>query len=72
MPTLESALVISNNQVSSHMFEMELAAPQIVPFCEPGQFVHLRVNSLNDPLLRRPLSLYDVDKNEVLSPCCIK
>jgi dihydroorotate dehydrogenase electron transfer subunit len=62
MPTLESALVISNNQVSSHMFEMELAAPQIVPFCEPGQFVHLRVNSLNDPLLRRPLSLYDVDK----------
>ena len=63
MPTLESALVISNNQVSSHMFEMELAGPQIVPFCEPGQFVHLRVNSLNDPLLRRPISLYDVDKN---------
>jgi dihydroorotate dehydrogenase electron transfer subunit len=64
MPTLESALVISNNQVSTHIFEMELAAPQIVPFCEPGQFVHLRVNGLNDPLLRRPLSLYDVDKNQ--------
>lgn len=63
MPALEQALVISNNQVGPSLFEMELAAPQTVPFCEPGQFIHIRVSSSHDPLLRRPLSLYDVEKN---------
>jgi dihydroorotate dehydrogenase electron transfer subunit len=63
MPDLEQALVISNNEVGPSLFEMELAASQTVPLCQPGQFVHLRVSSTHDPLLRRPLSLYDVDKN---------
>lgn len=62
MSTLEQALVISNNQVGPSLFEIELDAPQTVPFCEPGQFVHIRVSSSHDPLLRRPLSLYDVVK----------
>lgn len=61
MSNLEKAQVISNNQVSTNLFEMELKAPQTVPLCNPGQFIHIRVSSQHDPLLRRPLSLYDVD-----------
>lgn len=61
MPIVEKAQIISNNQVSSNLYEMELKAPQTVPLCKPGQFLHVRVSSQNDPLLRRPLSLYDVD-----------
>ena len=64
MPCIERAQVISNSQVSSDLFEMELKAPQIVPLCKPGQFIHLRVSSQYDPLLRRPLSLYDVDRQQ--------
>jgi len=64
MPNLEKARVISNNQVSTNLFEMEVKAPQVVPLCKPGQFIHLRVSDQYDPLLRRPLSLYDVDRHE--------
>jgi len=64
MPSLEKAQVISNNQVSTSLFEMVVKAPQIVPLCNPGQFIHIRVSSQNDPLLRRPLSLYDVDRQQ--------
>lgn len=44
------------------MWELEFIAPAIAPECKPGQFVHIRSTLGNNPLLRRPLSLYDVDK----------
>lgn len=62
MSTLEQGLVIRHNQVCRDMYEMELIVPGIAPACKPGQFVHLRSGNYNQPLLRRPLSLYDVDK----------
>lgn len=62
MPLLEKGLVIGHNQVSRDMYELEFIAPGITPDCQPGQFVHIRSAQENDPLLRRPLSLYDVDK----------
>jgi dihydroorotate dehydrogenase electron transfer subunit len=40
---------------------MEFAAPEIASAARPGQFVHIRAGDDHDPLLRRPLSLYDVD-----------
>ncbi|MFH2054653.1 MAG: dihydroorotate dehydrogenase electron transfer subunit [bacterium] len=36
--------------------EMQLTAPPL-----PGNFVHIKVNSETDPLLRRPFSIYDYD-----------
>lgn len=59
---LESGLVIVHNQVSRNMYQMEFISPEIAIMCEPGQFVHVKVNSLSSPLLRRPLSIYDADK----------
>lgn len=32
----------------------------------PGQFVHVLVGSTNDPLLRRPLSIHDVDSGRIV------
>jgi dihydroorotate dehydrogenase electron transfer subunit len=62
MPKSENAEIISNRQVADKLWEMEILAPGVSSQSSPGQFVHLRVTEHNDPLLRRPLSLYDVDK----------
>lgn len=62
MPFVEQGLVVRHNQVSRDMWELEFIAPAIAPEALPGQFVHIRSTLGSNPLLRRPLSLYDVDK----------
>lgn len=59
---LEKSLVLVHNQVSREMYQMELICPEIAALSQPGQFIHVKVNATHDPLLRRPLSIYDVDK----------
>jgi len=62
VPFVEQGLVVRHNQVSRDMWELEFIAPAIAPEALPGQFVHIRSTLGSNPLLRRPLSLYDVDK----------
>ncbi|MGI6469483.1 MAG: dihydroorotate dehydrogenase electron transfer subunit [Syntrophomonadaceae bacterium] len=61
MPALEKGLVTTNQPVGELLYEMEIIAPKIARQAQPGQFVHVRPASTYDPLLRRPLSLYDVN-----------
>lgn len=64
MPKVEKGAVVGNLQVADDLWEMELMIPEITDECEPGQFVHVRVSNENDPLLRRPLSLFDVNREK--------
>lgn len=59
---VEKCLVTNHEQRSPDMYQLEFYSPDIAGLCQPGQFVHIRINSEQDPLLRRPLSIYDVDK----------
>lgn len=63
MSTMEKALVLSNKKLGGDMYEMEFKAPNLSIQCVPGQFVHIITGPGYDPLLRRPISLYDVNKN---------
>ena len=62
MAVQEKALIYANEQIGPELFEMEIVTPEIALAGEPGQFVHVKSGRGNDPLLRRPLSLYDVDR----------
>jgi len=62
MATLEPGLVISNEQLAADLFELELIAPQTALLCQPGQFLQIRIDVNHDPLLRRPISVYDVNQ----------
>jgi dihydroorotate dehydrogenase electron transfer subunit len=62
MSLSEKGLVLSHQEVAKAMFLMEFEAPALAGECKPGQFLHVRPGSTNDPLLRRPISLYDVDQ----------
>ncbi|QGT99666.1 Dihydroorotate dehydrogenase (NAD(+)), electron transfer subunit [Candidatus Syntrophocurvum alkaliphilum] len=62
MPSLANGLVVGHRKLSKDMYELEFIAPEIANECKPGQYINLKVGNELDPLLRRPLSLYDVDK----------
>ena len=60
MSRLEKARILTNQQVGPELFVMELSAPEIAAKCKPGQFLNIKPGDTNDPLLRRPISIFDV------------
>jgi len=67
-PALERVRVLANHRIAQGVGLMVLAAPRCAASVLPGQFVHLRVSSGTDVLLRRPFSIhraYD-DRVEIL------
>jgi dihydroorotate dehydrogenase electron transfer subunit len=59
----ETAAVIENRSLSGGHFLLSLDAPRQAPGVRPGQFVMLRVLGRSDVLLRRPMSVFDVQTN---------
>jgi len=55
-----SVNVVENTAVARDTFRVRLACPEIARRITPGQFVMLRLANCNDPLLGRPLAVYNV------------
>jgi dihydroorotate dehydrogenase electron transfer subunit len=55
--------VIENVQLARDTYRIRVECPEIARRIVPGQFVMLRLPGLNDPLLGRPLALYDIILN---------
>ena len=53
----EKCRLLSSEQVAPGHWVMRLAAPAIASFARAGQFVHVRIPTTYDPLLRRPISI---------------
>lgn len=51
--------VIENVQLARDTYRVRFLCPQLAQRITPGQFVMLRLAGFNDPLLGRPLALYD-------------
>lgn len=64
MSLLTMGKVLSHRQVAPDMFSLEFAAPEVARISKPGQFLQVRPGSTHDPLLRRPLSLFDVEQDK--------
>jgi len=58
MPLQTHGVVLRNERVQSLYFLLELDCPSIARIIKPGQFVMLKVSHSQDPLLRRPFSLF--------------
>ena len=52
------APVLANERLNEEHWRLTLAAPEIAATIKPGQFVNLRVNGGNDPLCRRPFTVF--------------
>lgn len=57
----ERMIVVRQSEIAHHIFELTLQG-QIVQDMTPGQFVHIRVSDTFEPLLRRPISIANIDK----------
>jgi dihydroorotate dehydrogenase electron transfer subunit len=55
----ELVTVVENVRMARDTYRIRLEAPEIAKRIAPGQFVMLRLAGCDDPLLGRPLALYD-------------
>lgn len=58
----ERMKVVSQLSIARHIFELTVEGGLVDEMAEPGQFVHVRVADSFEPLLRRPISVASIDK----------
>ncbi len=56
--------VVSNEQIAERIFRMEVEGELAGRMTRPGQFVHVKCGAGIDPLLRRPISICNVDTDK--------
>ena len=64
MATQEQCQVLDQTQVGPRYFKLTLKSLYISTNAEPGQFVNVRVDSGTEPLLRRPISLHKINRED--------
>ncbi|MDN4073506.1 dihydroorotate dehydrogenase electron transfer subunit [Fictibacillus terranigra] len=57
----EMVSVVSQKEIARNIFELKVKGDVVSDMTSPGQFVHMRVSDSFQPLLRRPISICDVD-----------
>lgn len=60
----EKMTVVAQAQIATNIFELTLQG-QLVQDMTPYQFVHVKVSDTFEPLLRRPISIANVDKEKM-------
>lgn len=68
MPFDVEAEVLWNRRLSPDYHVLALAAPSIAERVEPGQFVMVRTTDGQDPLLRRPFSVFEILRGDGGAP----
>jgi dihydroorotate dehydrogenase electron transfer subunit len=54
--------IISNEEIADNIFKMVLSGDLVQELEEPGQFLHFKTGTGVDPLLRRPISIAEINK----------
>lgn len=62
MPVNIKAELIKKEDIGPEMLKYSVKAKEITDTARPGQFIEIRVNDDIEPFLRRPISIYNIDK----------
>ncbi|MCM2674795.1 dihydroorotate dehydrogenase electron transfer subunit [Alkalicoccobacillus plakortidis] len=59
--------IVKQRTIARNIFELTCSGELVQEMREPGQFLHVKIDEYDDLLLRRPISICDVDleKNEM-------
>jgi dihydroorotate dehydrogenase electron transfer subunit len=68
MPVDIDAAVIANRRLSADYNILAFAAPEIAAAARPGQFVMIKTSGGQDPLLRRPFSIFEILRDATGAP----
>lgn len=55
-------VVVKHENIAKNIFQLTLQGELVKEMKQPGQFVHLKVTDGSAPLLRRPISISEIDK----------
>ena len=56
------AKLLEKIQLTKDIYHFKVQAKEIVEKCKPGNFIEIRVSDQTEPFLRRPISIYNLDK----------
>ena len=62
MPEMLLAKLVKKEKLNSDIFKFSVEAPSIVKTSKPGNFIEIRVSDQVEPFLRRPISIYNMDR----------
>ncbi len=62
MAKQEQAKLMKKEQLKSDIYKFSVQAPEIVKEAKPGNFIEIRVSDQTEPFLRRPISIYNLEK----------
>ena len=62
MSELLLAELVKKEQLKPDIFKFSVKAPNIVKNSKPGNFIEIRVTDQTEPFLRRPISIYNLDR----------
>nr|WP_246010282.1 dihydroorotate dehydrogenase electron transfer subunit [Bacillus yapensis] len=57
----ENCTIVSQKEIAANIYELILRGELSAEMKEPGQFVHVKVADGHDPLLRRPISIANIN-----------
>ena len=64
MPKKVLAKLIDKKQIIKDIYKFSVDAKEIVELSRPGNFIEIRISNETDPFLRRPISIYNMDKEK--------
>lgn len=56
--------LVSIERLKDDIYKFSVEAPEIVELAKPGNFIEIRVSDTTEPFLRRPISIYNLDKEK--------
>ena len=56
--------LVKKEKLTEGIFKYSVKAPEIANTAKAGQFLEIKVSKQTEPFLRRPISIYNIDKNE--------
>lgn len=59
-----SGVVTANQKLANNLFLLEIASSDVALALRPGQFIHIQIPGMDDHILRRPFSVYRVDREK--------
>ena len=54
--------LLRKNELVAGIFKYTVKAPEIANEAKPGQFLEIKVSETGEPYLRRPISIYNINK----------
>lgn len=64
MSLIINGQITKHYQVNKEYYLLEFNASELAKIAQPGQFLHVKCSSTTDPLLRRPISIHNVNRQQ--------